>query len=134
MHFAISHPHSIHLCQDCNRIFHFNSIVIAIPTYCGILQLKQTQTLINKFNTLLELACPLLGNHKALSIKSPESIIQSRALMNVRYTAVCICFHAIGVCFYEVWLKLVCWVTKETLKHCHDLKLSTISGEISPFL
>ena len=64
----------------------YKSIVIVIPilTYCGILHLNKAQTLINKSNALQERACRVTGSDKLLSIKSPETIIRSRALVTVR--------------------------------------------------
>ena len=60
------------------------SMVMPILTYCGILHLNKAQTLINKSNTLHERACRILGSEKSLSIKSPDTIIRSRALVTLR--------------------------------------------------
>ena len=62
----------------------YKSMVMPILTYCGILHLNKAQTLINKSNALHERVCRILGSDKSLSIKSPETIIRSRALVTVR--------------------------------------------------
>ena len=62
----------------------YKSMVMPILTYCGILHLNKAQTLINKSNALHERACRIIGSDKSLRIKSPETIIRSRALVTVR--------------------------------------------------
>ena len=62
----------------------YKSMAMPILTYCGILHLNKAQTLINKSNALNEPACRIIGSDKSVSIKSPETIIRSRALVTVR--------------------------------------------------
>ena len=59
-------------------------MVLPNHTYCGISHLNKVQTLIDKSNVLHERACPIIGSDKSLSIKSPETVIRSRALVTVR--------------------------------------------------
>ena len=62
----------------------YKSMVILILTFRGISHLNKAQTLINMSNALHERACRIIGSNKSLSIKSPETIIRSRALATER--------------------------------------------------
>ena len=63
----------------------YKSMVVPVLTYCGFLHLMKPQSLIYKSNRLHERACRITAIHKiSNNIKSPESIIKSRALMTVR--------------------------------------------------
>ena len=60
-------------------------MVVPVLTYCGFLHLMKPQSSIYKSNRLHERACRIITNHKiSNNIKSPESIIKSRALRTVR--------------------------------------------------
>ena len=86
---------TIDLADACSKLY--KSKIIPILTYSYVLDgkifslnslktysLKRAQALINKPNSLHERAFQKIGSDKSLSIKSPETIIRSRALVTVR--------------------------------------------------
>ena len=56
------------------------SMVTPFLMYCGILHLNKVQTLTDKSDALHWRACRIIGSHKSINIKSPESIIQLRSI------------------------------------------------------
>jgi hypothetical protein len=62
----------------------YQTMVIPILTYCGIVHLNKTRTQFERSNALHERARRIISNNAARNLRSPESINKTKALTIVR--------------------------------------------------